>query len=120
MCFPNLMPSVGWNQNAPTVLYEDNLGALELAHGDRYHPRTKHIRVRNHDIRHLVEDKQVGVVQFSTHGQGAKIFTKCPRSINFIQLRRMMMGQYKRMYRYATSDFRGYLRNSLQERASPA
>ena len=43
------MEDLGRQMVAPTTIYEDNQGAIELAKNAKYHNRTKHI-----DICHFV------------------------------------------------------------------
>lgn len=64
----NLMSSTGWKQNAPTVLHEDNLGALELAYSHRYHRHTEDTQMKYHHVIHSVKDNEVSVVHVASDG----------------------------------------------------
>jgi hypothetical protein len=63
-------------QNQPTIIHEDNQGALKLASNPMHHRRTKHIAVRYHHIRHHVERGTVKLVYINTTGQLADSLTK--------------------------------------------
>jgi hypothetical protein len=43
----------------PTTLYNDNKGAVDLASDAVFSQRTKHIDLRHHFIRQLVEDAKI-------------------------------------------------------------
>ena len=45
----------------PTVLWEDNQGAIALAKNPVFHKRTKHIQIRYHFVRDAVDDKVIDV-----------------------------------------------------------
>ena len=40
------MKDLGKQVDAPTTIYEENQGAIELAKNAKYHSRTKHIDIR--------------------------------------------------------------------------
>ena len=41
--------------DAPTTIYEDNQGGIELAKNAKYHNNTKHIGIRHHFVRERVD-----------------------------------------------------------------
>lgn len=57
-------------------LYVDNRGAMSLAENNGYSARTKHIDVRHHYIRELVENKIIKLKEVSSSNNIADIFTK--------------------------------------------
>ena len=57
-------------------MYEDNLGAVRLAYSGHCNPRTKHIDIKIHHIRSLVEKDVVKVEHLPTDFQRADILTK--------------------------------------------
>ena len=68
-----LFPALRIEQQQPTVLYEDNQGAIALSNnagGD--HRRTKHIDVRYHYVRELVDNKHINIMKISTEVQCAE------------------------------------------------
>ncbi|MCI68219.1 peroxidase 4-like, partial [Trifolium medium] len=62
-------------QDAMT-LYCDNLSAINISKNPIQHSRTKHIDIRHHFIRELVEEKIVMLEHVATEEQLADIFTK--------------------------------------------
>ena len=52
-----LLSSLGFSQK-PTILYEDNQGAIALSKNPKSHSRTKHIDIRYHFIREIIERKE--------------------------------------------------------------
>jgi hypothetical protein len=60
----------------PTHLYCDNNSAIQLTEDQRWHSKTKHIRVRYHSIRDLVDYDELKVIGVRTADNTADIFTK--------------------------------------------
>lgn len=58
------------------TLYCDNLSAINISKNPIQHSRTKHIDIRHHFIKNLVEDKVVTLERVTTEEQLADIFTK--------------------------------------------
>ena len=86
-------------RSIPTIhctLFEDNLGALELANTPKMRPRTRHINVKYHHFREHVRKKLIGIQSVRTTEQLADIFTKpLPRDL-FIKFRdRILLWEYK-------------------------
>ena len=69
------------------TLYCDNMSAISMSKNPVQHSRTKHIDIRHHFIRELVEDKVVKLVHVSTDKQMADIFTKGLDAVQFENLR---------------------------------
>ena len=49
-----LMNDIGLRQDNPSVIYEDNQGAIELSKNPKFHSRTKHIDIAFHFVREKV------------------------------------------------------------------
>ena len=71
-----LLSDMGLRQEEPTVVYEDNLAAIKIAHGAGTHQRTKHINVRYHYTRQLIQDGIIEVVHKRTDKMLADLLTK--------------------------------------------
>ncbi|GJV72537.1 retrotransposon protein, putative, ty1-copia subclass [Tanacetum coccineum] len=54
----------------------DNQSAIHLSRNAMFHERTKHINVRYHFIREIVESKELGVAKIGTKDNAADAFTK--------------------------------------------
>ena len=73
-------------QNVMT-LFCDNLSAINISKNPIQHSRTKHIDIRHHFIRDLVEDKVITLEHVATDLQLADIFTKALDATQFENLR---------------------------------
>lgn len=60
----------------PVIIYGDNQGSLKLAKNPHNHSRTKHIDVRHHFVRDLIEDKVINVIFCPTEQNTADLLTK--------------------------------------------
>ena len=69
------------------TLYCDNMSAINISKNPIQHSRTKHIDIRHHFIRDLVEDKVVTLEHVATDNQLADIFTKALDANKFETLR---------------------------------
>jgi hypothetical protein len=69
------------------TLYCDNLSAINISKNPIQHSRTKHIDIRHHFIRDLVEEKVVNLEHVETEKQIADIFTKALDASKFEKLR---------------------------------
>lgn len=78
--------------SAPTTLLCDNTAAKALAESQKHRQRTKHINVRYHYIRQLVETGVIRVDWISTHEQQADLLTKALPPAVFLPLRTKLMG----------------------------
>ena len=45
----------GCDDTGPTLIYEDNQGAISMAKNPVFHKRTKHVQIRYHFMREAVE-----------------------------------------------------------------
>ena len=58
------------------ILYCDNTSSINISKNLVMHAKTKHIAIKYHYVRELVEDKQVKMEYIHTKEQIANIFTK--------------------------------------------
>ena len=77
----------GIEQGTMTV-YCNNTSAINISKNPIQHSRTKHIDIRHHFIRDLVEDRVVTLDHVHTESQLADIFTKPLGSLRFDSLRK--------------------------------
>lgn len=75
------LKELGFDVNSPTIIHCDNQGAIALAGNPIHHRRTKHIDVRYHYIRKLVEEGEVRLQYLETEKMVADFLTK-PMSSN--------------------------------------
>jgi hypothetical protein len=79
-------------QEGSTPMFEDNQACISMVNSPVYSDRNKHIDVRYHYTRWLVEEGVVEVKYISTHKQLADIFTKALPRDQFQKLRNIIMG----------------------------
>ena len=70
------------------IVFCDNTSAINISKNPVQHSRTKHIDIRHHFIRELVEQKIVSVEYVPTENQLADILTKPLDSLRFEFLRK--------------------------------
>ncbi|KAF5372127.1 hypothetical protein D9758_004946 [Tetrapyrgos nigripes] len=67
--FPSVIPG-------PTTLHSDNQAAIALARDHHYHGRTKHIDIRFHFIRFVIDEGQMQLIYCPTENMLADTLTK--------------------------------------------
>ncbi|TYK08350.1 putative mitochondrial protein [Cucumis melo var. makuwa] len=82
-----LLADMGVPHQGPTLLHCDNHSAIQIAHNDVFHERTKHIENDCHFIRHHLLSHTLLLQHVSTTKQLADIFTKALPSTRFNQIR---------------------------------
>jgi hypothetical protein len=60
----------------PTPLFSDNQSAITLTKDHQYHPRTKHIDIRFHFIRWIIEEGSLRLIYCPTDDMVADTLTK--------------------------------------------
>ena len=60
----------------PTTIWCDNNSAIQLCHNHIYHNKTKHIQVKFHFIRSLIQEHQILVDKIHTTEMLADLLTK--------------------------------------------
>lgn len=68
-------------------LFVDNKSAIQISKNPVQHFRTKHIDIRHHCIRELVEEKVIALEFVEIENQLTDIFTKLLDSKRFMHLR---------------------------------
>ena len=71
-----LLSELGFPQNSPSIAFEDNKSAIDLANAPELTKNSKHIAIRHHYIRDLVQTKQVTIRYIPTAQQTADLLTK--------------------------------------------
>ena len=86
----SLMGDLGRQMDAPTTIYEDSQGAIELAKNAKYHNRTKHIDICHHFVRERVVSNEIQVIYCPTGDMIADIMTKGLAKLTFEKLRDLL------------------------------
>jgi hypothetical protein len=87
-----LLVELGEDVNGPTLIYEDNQGAICLTQNPVKHGANKHIEIKHHYIRQLVKQGKVKVVYLSTEDMPADFLTKPLQKDNFNKCKVELMG----------------------------
>jgi hypothetical protein len=80
-----LLQGLGLSQ-PPTLIYEDNQGAIELTKNSKNHSRTKHIDIRYHFVKERVQLNEIKIEYCHTSQMIADLFTKALPSAQFKNL----------------------------------
>ena len=72
----NLYDELGYSQLDPTLIKGDNNGSIAMARNPQFHQRSKHIAIRWHLIRDLVNDDILTIEECRDPEQTADILTK--------------------------------------------
>ena len=87
-----LLGDLGFPQEGPTVILEDNMGCICMSENPVMHRRTKHIDIKFHFIREAVERGDVVLTFTSTSTQVADLLTKPLPKTRTQKLRDYIMG----------------------------
>ena len=83
----NVLKEMGMEQGESTVLFCDNSSTIKLSKNPVLHGRSKHIHVRYHFLRELVNDEVISLDYCSTQVQFSDIMTKAVKLETFERLR---------------------------------
>ncbi len=78
------------NVDEPVTIYEDNQSAICMSKNPQFHGRCKHIDIKYHFVRDLVEKKTITVRYCPTSSMLADIFTKGIPKEQFKKLRELI------------------------------
>lgn len=84
-----MMSDYGFEVERLTI-FCDNISAINISKNPIKHSRTKHIDIRHHFIRELVEQRTLCLEYVETAKQLADIFTKSLDSVRFDSLRKSL------------------------------
>ena len=84
-----LLEEIGY-KHGPLPICSDNQEAIFISSNPVMERRSKHIDIRYHYIRELVEDKKVEVFYISTDENPADLFTKNLGRVKFLKFREML------------------------------
>ena len=85
-----LLPDLGCKADSPTVLKEDNQGAIVLPRNPKFHNRTKHIDVAFHFIRERIASNEVKDAYCPANDMLADIMTKGLARDRFQKLKNLL------------------------------
>ena len=72
------------------LIHEDNQAAISIAKSSYDHPKTKHISVKTHFIRDLIDKNEIVLKYCPTDKMLADVFTKGLNSDKFVNMRSLI------------------------------
>ena len=77
----------------PVTLYYDNTSAINISKNPIMHTEIKHIAIKYHYVRELVQEKEVKMEYVNTKGQIADIFANAlPKDAHALEYLRSKLG----------------------------
>ena len=92
MFLRGILEDFQFEQEGPTLLHEDNQGAVYLMKNEVMFSRAKHINVRYHQLRDFVKKKVINVQHCRTEEMVADILTKLLPKNTFLKFRDRLLG----------------------------
>jgi hypothetical protein len=87
-----MLNEMGMGDNAPITTLEDNQACISIGLRDIAPPKLKHIDIKYHYVRTMVQEGQIKVVYCPTYHQAADILTKGTDKLTFLRHRSTLMG----------------------------
>ena len=81
-------------KSLPTTIYADNTSSIKLSANPVYHQRSKHIGIRHHFLRQLVEENIIRFEYVASSDNIADILTKPLHKKIYVPLRSRLMGKF--------------------------
>ena len=72
----NLLSDIGFIQSKPTIVFEDNISCIKMAHNDLNHKTTKHINAKYHFTKSQIDNGNIKLKYKETYDMIADILTK--------------------------------------------
>ena len=90
-----LLGDLKFYQEQPTIIQEDNQGAIAMLKNPKFHGRMKHIDIKCHFVRDKVENNEIMLKYCQTKDMVADTFTKALPKSQFERFRLMLGMSYK-------------------------
>ena len=90
MWMRNLLTEIGYTLPEPFTLFMDNNSAISVAKNLTHHSKIKHVNLRLHWLRDVVESGYLSPVHLSIHKMPADLLTKTLPRVKVQQFRGMM------------------------------
>ena len=84
------MSDISFQEIPPTLIHEDNQGAIDLSKNAKHHDRTKHIDISHHFIRERVACNEIVVDYCPTGNMVADVMTKAVPKVKFEKFRSLL------------------------------
>ena len=83
----SVLMELGFDVVLPSIIYCDNQSAIALSNNSVHHGRSKHIDIKHHFIRDVINNNKVEMKWVESSNQVADIMTKPLSGNSFIKLR---------------------------------
>jgi hypothetical protein len=70
------LAELGFKQNSPSKIYEDNKSCVNIATSLKQHKGVKHVEIRHHFFKDHIAKQDIACIQIPTAEMTANIFTK--------------------------------------------
>ncbi|MFN9899734.1 MAG: Ty1/Copia family ribonuclease HI, partial [bacterium] len=87
-----MLSEMGMGNNAPINILEDNQACISVGTRDIASPKLKHIDIRYHYVRTMVQEGKIRIMYCPTFHLTADILTKGVDKLTFIRHRSTLMG----------------------------
>ena len=87
-----MLTEMGMGDNAPITILEDNQACISVGTKDIVSPKLKHIDIKFHYVKTMVQENKIKLVYCPTYHQAADILTKGTDKLTFIRHRSTLMG----------------------------
>ena len=74
----------------PVEIYEDNIGAINIANYGNFTKNSKHIEIHYHFVHECVKEKEIEIVKVDSNEKIADIFTKALCKEKFTKFRELL------------------------------
>jgi hypothetical protein len=106
----SFLREIGIEPKGPVIMNQDNKGCIDLTKNNKNHPKTKHIDIRHHFVKDLVDQGTIEMQYCPTKGMIADIMTKALASPRFLELKGLL-----RVHSHRTYQGTGAVGNALIE-----
>ena len=79
--------------NGPTIMYQDNRGAIQLAKNPVCHFRTRHFRIAQHYLRELEKLRIIETISVRSEEMWGDLMNKPQPPVRHLELRKVIMGE---------------------------
>ncbi|KAL0410959.1 UNVERIFIED_CONTAM: Retrovirus-related Pol polyprotein from transposon TNT 1-94 [Sesamum latifolium] len=90
VCLRRILKDMKFEQRGPTTIFCENMSAIAMAKNLVFHARSKHIELRHHFFRELVNEGEISIKFINTNDQPADILTKAVTSDKFEKFKKQV------------------------------
>ncbi len=87
-----MLSELEMGDNSPIIIMEDNQAYINTATRDVSSPKLKHVDIRYHFVRTMVNEGKIKIIYCPTYHQATDILTKGTDKLTFIKYRSTLMG----------------------------